>query len=259
MKNWLQGLCIAFAMYSKIPMPKLEWNDDNMKYVLGWFPIVGGVIGILMYVWSFVTNSAGLTGSLFASAGYALIPLCITGGIHMDGFMDTSDANASYASKERRLEIMKDSHSGAFAVIGCAAYTAAWMGIYSLIGEKEMAVLAPAFVFARAASGYAVLTFPLAKGSGLAATFQNHADKNINLWMLRIWMVLAALLMFINGGVIALLPIVVAAGIFCYYYRMSVKNYGGITGDLAGWFLCVCEISMSGTVALVAIAERIAI
>ena len=49
-------------------------------------------------------------------------PIIITGGIHMDGFLDTQDALGSYQPRERRLEILKDSHAGAFAIISCAVY-----------------------------------------------------------------------------------------------------------------------------------------
>ena len=48
--------------------------------------------------------------------------LLVTGGIHLDGFMDTTDARSSYGDREKKLAILKDSHVGAFAVIGCSFY-----------------------------------------------------------------------------------------------------------------------------------------
>ncbi|MDE6738305.1 MAG: adenosylcobinamide-GDP ribazoletransferase, partial [Lachnospiraceae bacterium] len=52
MKSIINSFIIAVAMYSKIPMPKVEWNQKNMKYVLCFFPVIGLVIGALLYGWS---------------------------------------------------------------------------------------------------------------------------------------------------------------------------------------------------------------
>ena len=51
-----------------------------------------------------------------------LIPVLVTGGIHLDGLLDTADALSSWQTRERRLEILKDSHAGAFAIIVCCGY-----------------------------------------------------------------------------------------------------------------------------------------
>ena len=71
----------------------------------------------------------GGSGVLFAAAA-ACLPLLITGGIHMDGFMDTVDALASHQSRERKLEILKDSACGAFAVLYCGVYLLLSFALY---------------------------------------------------------------------------------------------------------------------------------
>ena len=68
----------------------------------------------------------------FAFVGLAII-LLVTGGIHMDGYMDTMDALHSYGSREKKLEILKDSHIGAFAVIMTVLYVLIAAGAYSEI------------------------------------------------------------------------------------------------------------------------------
>lgn len=118
---------IAFSMYSKIPMPQSEWTDENMSLAMCFFPWVGAVIGLASWVvyqaggWLAdrqETLSSGIPGSsnLFLTILLVLIPIFITGGIHLDGFLDTQDALSSYQPMERRLEILKDSHAGAFAI-----------------------------------------------------------------------------------------------------------------------------------------------
>ena len=61
------------------------------------------------------------------------VPLLVTGGIHLDGFMDTTDARSSYGDMEKKLAILKDSHVGAFAVIGCSFYLILSAGAWSEI------------------------------------------------------------------------------------------------------------------------------
>ena len=121
MKAVFNSFIIAFSMYSKIPMPKVSWSKDNMRYVMCFFPLVGTVIGGLVYLWSKISSSLPFS-NVFHTVILILIPLIITGGIHMDGYLDTLDALSSYGSKEKKLEILKDPHTGAFALIHCVIY-----------------------------------------------------------------------------------------------------------------------------------------
>ena len=108
----LQTIAVAFAMFSAIPVPQFEWNEKNMRYAMCAFPLIGVVIGA---AWC-VCGALPLPG-LAKAAGFALIPVWITGGIHLDGYADTCDALSSYGDREKKLEILKDPHCGAFAVI----------------------------------------------------------------------------------------------------------------------------------------------
>ena len=90
-----------------------------MRYAMCFFPVIGAVIGGLLSLWICLTGDS--TGSLFRASVAVLIPLIVTGGIHLDGLLDTADALSSYKTMEEKLEILKDSHTGAFAIIvGCA-------------------------------------------------------------------------------------------------------------------------------------------
>ena len=125
----LRSLAMAFLMYSRVPMPQVEWKEENMAYAMGFFPIVGLLEGLVLMLWYLLCSALNIGAVLFA-AGAVLLPVAINGGIHLDGFCDCCDALASHQSRERKLEIMKDSAAGAFAVICCCAYlllyTAVW-------------------------------------------------------------------------------------------------------------------------------------
>ena len=134
-----KSIAIAFSMYSKIPMVQFEWKEEDMRYSMCFFPLVGIVIGLLSWCWWLFCQQFGIGKMCFAFVGLAII-LLVTGGIHMDGYMDTMDALHSYGSREKKLEILKDSHIGAFAVIMTVLYVLIAAGAYSEI--KNYSVMA---------------------------------------------------------------------------------------------------------------------
>ena len=162
----------------------------------------------------------------------------------MDCFLDTCDALSSWQEKERRLEILKDSHAGAFAILSCAVYLILTCGAMTSLRTELIPVVGLGFLMSRSLSGLSIVTFPMAKGSGLAAMFADRAKKKIVRNTMAVYLVMLAVLMIVVGKLSGLLAVVAAGGIFFYYYKMSVKNFGGITGDLAGWFLQVCELGI---------------
>lgn len=253
--KWVNSFIIAFSMYSKIPMPRARWDEENMRYVMCFFPWVGAVIGALFLVWGRLGQLLPVGHSLYVVI-LLLLPVAVTGGIHLDGLLDTADALSSYQSRERRLEILKDSHAGAFAVIICVSYFWAYYGFLSELSMEYVPLVAMSFFFSRTLSGLAMTSFPCAKNSGLAATFSRGADKKRARVMLLIQMLLC------GGWMAAMDPLAGAVsagmGLLCFlgYYRMAKGKFGGITGDLAGWFLQVCELGMLIGVVLVQTVEK---
>ena len=126
-------------MFSKIPMPRADWTKENMKYMFCFFPFIGTVIGGLTMLVAYLGLRFGYQPG-FVTAVLVLVPVFATGGIHVDGLLDTSDALSSWQERSRRLEILKDSHAGAFAVITAAVYFIAWYGAYSQLfnGAENM-------------------------------------------------------------------------------------------------------------------------
>ena len=92
----LESLIVAFSMYSKIPMPQITWTKENMKNTLCYFPLIGAVIGALLWLWYWLCGIAGF-GVMLQAAVAVLIPVLVTGGIHLDGFR--SAASAKVAAK----------------------------------------------------------------------------------------------------------------------------------------------------------------
>ena len=254
MKSLWNSFIVAFSMYSKIPMPRADWNKENMKYSMCFFPWVGLVIGALELGWFYLAAWMEL-GDIFRSAVMVLIPVAVTGGIHLDGLLDTADALSSWREKERRLEILKDSHAGAFAVIIGISYFVLAFGTASMVSAECLPVLCLIFALARTYSALSVENFPKANPSGTAAAFGGNSLKK------RVNAVMAVYLVLLCGGAVLLNPLhgvlmaAAAALIFWDYHHMAMKYFGGMTGDLAGFFVSVCELVM--TLAVI-IGNRIA-
>ncbi len=245
----LQSLIIALSMYSKIPMPRIEWTKENTRHVMCFFPVVGIITGIC--VWGAGTFLLERDcGALFFSAVMTLLPIVINGGIHMDGLLDTIDAVSSYGDRERRLEILKDSHAGAFAIIGAGCYFTACLGLWSEVTIQMLPTIACGYVLSRGMSGLAILAFPSASKKGLARTFKEGTEK-LHAMILILFFILvpagAILLLSPRFGVPALVG---AALIFIYYLVMAMRRFGGVTGDLAGYFLQLCELAILGFVVM---------
>lgn len=247
MKKLWQSFTLATAMYSKLPMPQVEWGPDAMSHVFCFFPWIGLVIGALELGWFWLAARLGV-GSMLFGAVAALLPVAVTGGIHLDGFCDTCDALGSHQSRERKLEILKDSHTGAFALIGLGCYLALYVALWAEVRPCLALALIP--VLSRALSGLCAVMMKNARGSGMLASFSQASDLRHNRVVLALWLLLiAAAAGFLPGweGVAAL-----AAGVvsLAWYRHMSQKEFGGITGDLAGWFLQICELVCLAAVVL---------
>ncbi len=97
MKSLWNSFKIAFAMFSKIPVPQADWNKENMKYMFCFFPFIGAVIGAASLPCG--KSRLGIHLDLeqwFPHYGAVMVPVVITGGIHVDGLLDTSDALSSW-------------------------------------------------------------------------------------------------------------------------------------------------------------------
>ena len=246
--NFLKSVAIAFSMYSRIPMPSFEWKKENMKYSICFFPFVGLVIsfimaGVYFLFETFLDDIPYVARALFI----VVIPVIVSGGIHLDGYMDTCDSLSSFQDKEKRLEILSDPHIGAFAVIrllvyGCLFFAMALCVTNFHLGLDLFFAWALIFFLSRILSGIAVVSFKCAKSKGTLYTFAEGADKTKCIVLLIIEATICIFFMIYLGKMAGFFESLISVVTFIYYYHMSGKKYGGITGDLAGYFVCICEL-----------------
>lgn len=241
----LAGLLLAFSSFSKIPVPQLEWREGNMRYMMCFFPVVGVVVGLLVAAWMWLAQAAGF-GPFLRGAGIALVPLLVTGGIHLDGFCDVVDAQSSHAEPERKREILKDPHAGAFASIGVAAYLLAYAAFASEIGWSwQAAVLVGALHAAsRCMSGLATILFPTSGHAGMLSMFhESGSGARVPIVLLVEFAACIVVMAFVH---IPAAVAMVGAGLVCLaaLFPFAKTQFGGMSGDLAGFFLQVAELAM---------------
>lgn len=251
----LQSIFAAFAMFSAFPAPKVEWNRENLRWMLCAFPLVGATIGLLCWGWAALAGYLHFP-ALLRGAGLTLIPVLVTGGVHLDGYADTWDALSSHAPPEKKREILADPRLGAFAAIHLCGYFVMDFALWTAFPRYEAVPVLLFFCLSRSLSGLAIAAFPLAKDTGLAHTFAQAADKRA---VRRFLIVLSALLTVglclwgWKGAAMA----AAALGTFVYYRRMARTQFGGLSGDLAGWFLQTTELWMLGALVLGQYVEEI--
>lgn len=254
----MKSLLIALSMYTKIPVPQVDWDEKSLRWALCWFPAAGVIIAAALRLWLWLWPRLGLTA--LGPAVAVLIPVALSGAIHLDGLCDTCDALASRRSREEKLRILKDSHTGAFAVICCALYlllfTAAWAD--TALTAASAAVLSLTPILSRCLSGLAAVSWRNARGSGLLATFTHPIEARKARAVLlaeTIAAIFAIALLCLDSGAWELLSVPAAAlAVFAWYYRLAHRQFGGITGDTEGFFLQLCECAM---VAAAAVAQHL--
>ena len=243
LKALLSCAAVSLAMYTRLPMPHLHWTIERMKYALGFFPLAGVLCGGAQALFLLLVRTTGVFGPSFRAAVLLALPIAVSGGIHLDGFCDVCDAAASHKNRQEQLEILKDSHCGAFAIIGCGAFF-----ILSFAAWRDVDVFSPAAmalcfvpVLSRSLSGLAACSFRNARGGGQLAAFTRTADKRAIRAMLAGWLCLAAAGIAAFGGPLFAM-LLGACAAFALFSLWAVKTYGGFTGDLCGCLLEIVEL-----------------
>lgn len=248
--SFVRSIIMAFACFSAIPMPHIDWDDAGQRHMLAAFPLVGVVIGACVWLWGTFAAQLGL-GAALHGAGITLVPVLLTGGIHLDGFADTVDALGSHASPERKREIMKDPHVGAFAIMGICCYLLAYFSLACEVTAGDLLPVACIPVASRCLSAFATVSFPAAKREGMLAHEQTSANPAV------VRAVASGIFVAVAVAMIAHSPAVGAAAALSglatlgLVRRLALREFGGMSGDLAGYLLQMSELAMLACVVLV--------
>lgn len=235
------GRSLITAIRTLTVLPIRGRDAEPMADALYVFPLVGLLIGGLVTLAAWVVG--GFLGWPLGAAVLAvLLATWVTGGLHLDGLSDTVDANAGGQSRERRLEIMKDPHVGAFGVMAIVlALLIKTAAITQLTLAAQWAWIPAPFVLSRLVQVLLAVTLPYARAEGgKAEVFVKNARTA--------HFVVASLLAL--GLTLALMrfwgaPVFIVAFILGYgLARWMKRAYGGVTGDLLGMASECLEVSL---------------
>ena len=236
----------AFAMFSALPVPHTEWKKETMRFTMLAFPLIGLVIGLLCILWSLLCEVL-LLPPILRAAGLCALPVLVTGGIHLDGYADTWDARSSHGTAEKKQEILKDPHIGTFAVIHICLYFVVAFALWTALPQMRFLPVLLSFCLSRTLSGISLTVFDIRPGSGLLRTFADGAEKKQVRTLLTGAAVILSAGICLGGG---WLMVPAAFFIFFRYRSLAEKSFGGLSGDLAGWFVQTAELWMLGALCL---------
>ena len=135
-------------------------------------------------------------------------------------------------------------------MIGCAGYMLLSAAVYGEIPVQSASMLMGVFVISRALSALALAFFKSARPGGMMDGFARTAHRRMVSITAAVYAVFCAVLWVMCGRWIAVGCFAAAAACFAYYWHMAYKNFGGVTGDLAGWFVQITELALAAVIVL---------
>ena len=233
MNDFFVALGMAASMFTVLPLPGARWDERLRPLSTALLPVVGLGIGL---VWLAIAALARLLPVYIGAAAVAVAPWLLTGFIHLDGFLDASDALLSWRPREERQRILKDVHVGAFAAVSLALL--AMFQFAAAMELKHIGALVLLPVLSRCGSARCALTMrPLGQseyanmeGTGSIARILDGAAA-----------LSVVILVLLCGWAGLAVGIVTLAG-YAAAIVISTHALGGFSGDLAGHALTVSEL-----------------
>ena len=238
MKNYFYAFSMCQSMFCSIPFPCHVWEEKARSKMLLFLPVIGLEVGFLWAALGWLCGWIGfppLVSALFMT----VLPFLLTGFIHLDGYMDVTDAVGSCRDLEKRRAILKDSHVGAFAVIGLTLLMLSQFAFFgSLFPGKALWVLTLIPMVSRCCAGFAVDYLP-------SMSTSQYAGRQIpwsHLWFFGILVGILTALGFLcfgrQGWAVAATAAACALAI-----RKGYKSLEGMNGDICGFSITVGELA----------------
>ncbi|TQE91750.1 adenosylcobinamide-GDP ribazoletransferase [Ureibacillus terrenus] len=255
MKNFMTGFLLSLQFFTSFPIRRaLPMSGKTVTAMFGAMPFMGFLMGLASVALLFLNEHYAGFSPLFMAILVVVFHIFMTGGLHLDGWIDLGDAYFSYRDKEKRLEILSDSRVGAFGAIHLVVLILLKVGVFYEIFLQSPAHLYCYFVFIPVFCRLAMLIYfnmsMNVKQSGLAAYFKKQVVPE-HLWIFilgyALIIVAAAFALKIYGLLILLTGMLVLTW---FYRRWTYIHFGGMTGDLLGALYEGMELALWGIVLL---------
>ena len=245
MKTYLHAFAMCQSMFCAIPAPQV-WDEKAKDKMLLFLPIVGLEIGLIWVGLAWLCHGLNLS-TMMTALVLSSYPYLVTGFLHLDGYMDVTDAVKSWRDLGRRREILKDSHVGSFAVIGIALLAVAQFAVFaSAPADANYLVLIFIPAVSRCCSALAVTGLKPMSTSQYADRRKPKSHMAVLTVMLMIFLAAGFLLCGKYGFV--LIGCLVGYGLAL---RRAYKSLEGMNGDVAGYALTLGELAAGAVYALI--------
>jgi len=245
MKTYLHAFVMCQSMFCAIPAPQV-WDEKAKDKMLLFLPIVGLEIGA---IWAAIAWACRLLNLpvMVTTLILTAYPYIVTGFLHLDGFMDVTDAVKSWRDLERRREILKDSHVGSFAVIGVVLLMIAQFAFFASVpADANFLVLIFIPAVSRCCSALSVTGLKPMSTSQYAD--QKKPKSHIVVLSVMLCIFLAAGFLLCGKYGFALVGCLAGYGLAL---RRAYKSLDGMNGDIAGYALTIGELSAVAIYALI--------
>ena len=236
--TYLHAFAMCQSMFCAIPAFWQGWDEKAKNKILLFLPAVGLEMGLLWtglaYLCRLLSLPALVSGMLMSAWPYVS-----TGFIHLDGFMDVTDAVKSWRDLDRRREILKDSHVGSFSVIGCILLMIAQFSFLASLPENTnlwIFTLIP--VASRCCSALAVSCLKPMSTSQYAGN--QLPPKYLAVLVLMLLATLTAGFFFCGKGGLALIGALAGFGLALL---RACRSLQGMNGDISGFALTIGELA----------------
>lgn len=239
MKKYVTAFQMTQSMFCSLPFPCRKWEEGCRPYMLIFLPMIGLEIGVLWQLLDIVLKYLKISGTIYGLA-MCLWTYLVTGFMHLDGFMDVTDAVGSWRNLEKRREILKDSHVGSFAVVWTVFLILAGFSAFSSGAEKITgSILLTVPVLSRCCSALAVMNLKAMNTSQYA---ENSCYPKVHSLLLVAVLLLFIVLSFLDSLKMGMICLAELTG-----YSIALKrSYGslqGMNGDISGFCICISELS----------------
>ena len=245
MKTYLHAFAMCQSMFCAIPAPQV-WDEKAKDKMLLFLPIVGLEIGAIWVGIAWACRLLNLP-TMIAALILSAYPYIVTGFLHLDGYMDVTDAVKSWRDLERRREILKDSHVGSFAVIGIVLLMITQFALFaSAPADADFLIFIFIPAVSRCCSALAVTGLKPMSTSQYADRRKLKSHMVALAVMLGIF--LAAGFLFCGKYGAALIGCLAGYGLAL---RRAYKSLDGMNGDISGYALTLGELCAVAVYALI--------
>ncbi len=232
----MRAFFIGLQFLTRISIVRQDcWTAEDFGRSVKFFPLIGTVLGAIYSAFAygfydFLPSQGILLPQHVTAAILLILPPLMTGGLHCDGFMDTMDGVFSGRSRERMLEIMKDSCAGSNAVF---CFVVLMFLEFSVLLDMPKSVVAPALfimpIIARMMMVMGIVRFPYARPDGLGKAFAQYAGQGTLMFA-----AVCTLVFVFPLGKLAWLSLAVCVAFTMFFANYVEKRLGGLTGDVYG-------------------------